>query len=268
MVLTRCSTGSASRLPGAHSSLHFAARAGRTVLLAAYAQLPLVVQRPLRGPAGEAVVTMLTPAAALFDEDALSLEVTCGPHTDVTLTTAAATKLNRCERGQISFDLRVRVAHGATFRYLPHELIPFRDTRYTQRIALELRADARAWLLEVVTPGPTDSPFTYRQLVFETEVRHDDSLVALERFELGPRSRAQLRGYTHYGSLVVLGERQDASAINERLAIDPCFGLAAASALPANGIGLKMLGGAAQSVRDTLLGTADMPNWLRSVMPP
>jgi urease accessory protein len=258
-------------LQGAASYLRFAARAGRTVLLAAHAQLPLVIQRPLRGPAGQAVLVLLTPAGALFDGDVLSLEVLCGPHTDVTLTTTAATKLNRCERSQISFELRVRVAHGATFRYLPHELIPFRDTSYVQRIDLDLEADAQAWLLEIIGPGATDAAFTYRRMAFETNARHDLALVARERFELDPRSAAQLRGRSHYGSLLLFGPGYTAAAasvINERLAIEPCAGLAGASALPGYGIGLKIVGGAAERLRDTLLASANCPSWLSSLISP
>ena len=257
--------------PG-RSALDFARRGERTVLVRSHAALPIVVQRPLRGPGGQAVLVLLTPAGALFDGDALRLEVCCGEDSDVTLSTVAATKLNRCDRGQITFELEVRVGRRASFRYLPHELIPFRGASYRQRIGVDLGEDASAWLLDVVGPGASGAHFTYTRLEFETNVHQDGALVARERFSVTPASAAHLRGQTHYGSLLVFGPGRDAAAargINARLAAAaPPPAQAGASALPGRGVVLKMLGATAQSVRDTLLTTAACPTWLASILPP
>ena len=252
------------------SHLEFARRGERTVLVASHAGLPIVVQRPLRGPAGQAVLVLLTPAGALFDGDAVRLDVCCGEDSDVTLSTAAATKLNRCDRGQITFEMEVRVGRGASFRYLPHELIPFQGASYRQRIGVDLRGDAAAWLLEVVGPGASGAQFTYTRLEFETNVSQDGGLVARERFGVTPAGAAQLRDRSHYGSLLVFGPGCDAAiahGINERLAAAPPPAQAGASALPNGGVVLKMLGSSAQSVRDTLLASATCPTWLRSILP-
>jgi urease accessory protein len=229
--------------------------------------LPLLIQRPLYGPDGEAVVVLLTPAGALFDGDAPRLEVSCEPGTDVTVASAAATKLNRCDRYRISFELEVHVVEGATFRYLPYELIPFRGTRYLQKILLDLRGDARAWLLEVVGPGASAEPFAYGGLDFETEVRQEDAVLARERFIMTPSNVDQMRGFTHYGSLLTFGS-EAAEEINARLACLSRRGIAGASALPGRGVGLKMLGHSAQTVRETLLEAAGVPGWLWAVIPP
>jgi urease accessory protein len=253
-----------------YSSLDFARRGDRTVLVRSHAELPIVVQRPLRGPAGQALLVLLTPAGALFDGDALRLDVCCGEDTDITLGTAAATKLNRCDRGQITFDMQVRVGRGASFRYLPHELIPFRGASYRQRIGVDLREDAAAWLLDVVGPGASEAHFAYTRLEFETNVCRDGALVARERFGVTPASAAQLRERTHYGGLLVFGPGCDAAAargMNERLAAAPPPAQAGASALPHQGVVLKMLGTTAESVRATLLASAACPAWLAGMLP-
>jgi urease accessory protein len=252
-------------LPYGSSQLRFARRGERTVLVSSQTELPLIVQRPLRGPAGQAVLVLLTPAGALFDGDVLRLDVRCGEDTDVTLTTAAATKLNRCDRGLISFDVHLAIGRGATLRYLPHELIPFQGARYRQRIDVDVEDDASGWLLEVVTPGASEARFRYTSLDFETNVRHDGTLMARERFGMTPASAAHMRDHSHYGSTY---DRTAAAALNERLACVPLPTVAAASALPTHGMLLKMLGSSAQSVRDTLLTSAGCPGWLTSTLPP
>jgi len=252
----------------AHSYLTFEYRNGHTVLAASHVELPLFVQRPLRGPHGEAVVVMLSPSGALFDGDRLDLQVTCAAGTDVTLTTASATKLNRCPRDDIRFDLHVEVRGGATFRYVPHELIPFRDTHYRQRISLDIDADARAWLLEVAGAGQTGAAFTYARLDFATTLRRDQQVVARERFCMSPETAGQLQGRTHYAGLFALGPEWDptsARQVNDRLACEP---LAGASTLPGGGVVARAVGDAAQSLRGRLLRAVDYPAWLTSLVPP
>ena len=251
------------------SRLAFEARGGRTALTDARAELPLIVQRPLHGPHGEAVVTLLTPSGALFDGDAMHLQVTCGPGTDVTLTTAAATKLNRCPSGEIHFDFHVDVAPGAIFRYLPHELIPFGGTSYSQHLAVHVHDDARAWLLDVVSAGQSGAAFTYTRLSFQTTLCHDGSVVARERMLMTPQTARQLRRRTHYGGLFALGPewtRPSVSDVNRQLAREAP--LAGASQLPHNGMLLKALDDAAAPLRDVLLRAVGCPSWLHALLPP
>ena len=245
------------------SCLRFACRGGRTALLASHAELPLVLQRPVRGPAGQAVVALLTPAGALFDGDAVHVEIDCESGTDVTLTTASATKLNRCEAGAITFRLRARVAAGATFHYVPHELIPFRGTRYRQRIELDLDAGADAALLEVVSPGASDARFEFDSLELATTLRVAGRTAVREHFVVTPHSARQLGGYTHYGSLLVTQPEFPPGGL-ARLAP----GVLGVSQLPSSGSVVKMLGSSAQSVRATLLMALSASEWLMPLLPP
>jgi urease accessory protein len=244
-VWTPCSAGCGSKPPISCNWLRFERRGDRTALIDARSELPLQFQRPIVGAHGDAIVTLLTPAAALFDGDVIDLDVECGPYTDVTLVTTGATRLNRCDHGLISAQLSVRVAAGAVFRYLPHELIPFRGSLYRQRMCIDLAADASAVLLEVITPG---QDFTYRQLEFETRVRRESRTLMLERFVLTPDSRAALRGWTHYGSVFAFG------SVAPTADDVPNGG---ASTLAGNGVVLKVLGDTAQQLREALLVRVD-----------
>jgi urease accessory protein len=253
-------------LASACSRLRFEQRGGRTTLVSSQAALPLVVQRPLRGPAGQAIVVLLTPAGALFQGDHLRLIVECGTGCDVTLGTAAATRLNRCDAGEIVFEFEATVAAGATLRYLPHELIPFRATRYRQRLRLTLQPTARALLLEVIAPGRSGEPFAYSRLAFDTTVRVGDEVAVRERFELSTEVAARLGGYSHYGSLLLLDPHADDARL-AALRLAAAEARAAASRLPAGGIGLKMLGQAALEIRAALLEAAACPVWLGPLLP-
>lgn len=241
------------------------------MLASSRAELPLVCQRPLRGPCGEAVVSLLTPAGALFDRDAVHLEVRCAPGTDVTLTTPAATRLNRCDEDQISFDLHVVLEDGAYFRYVPHETLPFQGTCYAQRIDLDMAPSACAALMDIVAPGPTQSRFAYRALTFQTTVRRERKTLVRERFTMRGIDSNALYPYTHYGTAFMLDQRLDratASALNNSLAGAGDAALAGASLLPnGQGLGIRMLASDSQTIRSTLLNVLPLPKPLRDALP-
>jgi urease accessory protein len=231
-------------------------------VLASRGELPLIIQRPIRGPRGEAVVALLTPAGALFAGDALDLDVECEPGTDVTLTTAGATRLNRCDDEGIEVHLQVRVAGGAVFRYLPHEVIPFAGTRYQQRIEVEVAPGGGLALLEILSPGSSHARFSYASLGFWTTVTLAGLLMARERFLLTPRTARQFAEWTHYGSLLTVG-----MAPGEPLQCESSIQVGV-SALPgADGRVLKALGHSAHAVRAALLGRLSDIDWLDVLLP-
>jgi urease accessory protein len=234
-------------LPGARSRLHFGARGGATALVECQASLPLVVPRPLHGPRGQVVATLLTPAGALFDGDGLDVEVSCDAGTDVTLTTAGASRLNRCDHSDIRVRMHVIVGPGAHLRYLPHETLAFAGARYRQSLELDLRVDARATFLDVIAPS------AHSTLRFLTRVSRDGVVHVVERFTF--------RGSRHYGSLLLLDA--DSAAWREPPA---CGGR---SALPNNaGFGVKALGTSAHALRQHMLGAAGLPAWLTPLLAP
>ena len=232
-------------------------------MLASRAELPLIVQRPLRGPRGQAVVALLTPAGALFDGDVVDLDVECEPGSDVTLTTAAATKLNRCDGSDgIEVHMRVRVADGATFRYLPHELIPFAGARYRQHIDVEVEPGGAVALLEVVGPGASRAPFAYAALGFSTTVRVAGALKVRERFVLTPRTVRQFGEWTHYGSLLAIGLPTGGPLECER-----DMQLRESELPGGGGVVFKTLGHSAHTIRTTLVGRLCHADWLDALLP-
>lgn len=231
-------------------------------MLASRGELPLILQRPVRGPMGQSVVALLTPAGALFDGDVVDLDVECEAGSDVTLTTAAATRLNRCDGDGVDVRMRVRVGDGATFRYLPHELIPFRGARYRQHIEVEVAPGGAVALLEVIGPGTCNATFAYVELGFSTTVYIGDRLGLRERYVLTPRTAQQFGEWTHYGSLIAIGLPLAGAVEGDRRI------QSGESALPCGGgVVVKVLGLSSQAVRATLLGRLCHAGWLHSLLP-
>jgi urease accessory protein len=249
-------------------------RGDQTVLCESRSELPLQVQRPIVGPHGEAIVTLLTPAGALLDGDVVTLEVDCGPGTDVVLRQTGATRLNRCTTGGIDVQADFRVAGDARLRVLPYELIPFAGARYAQTFRAHLQEGAEAAFLEIVAPGTLELPFAYADLALRLEAWLGDDLAALDALRVQPEpgegadlkgdpglptraglqggshSPAALGGYSHFGTLILLGPRFDQAAADclhhgfEEAAVQ-----GSASLLPSYGVGARFIGRSADALR-------------------
>jgi urease accessory protein len=158
--------------------------------------------------------------------------------------------------------MRVRVADGATFRYLPHELIPFAGTRYRQRMEVDVAPGGAVALMEVVGPGSSHVPFAYAALSFWTTVHVAGALKVHERFVLTPRTAQQFGEWTHYGSLLAIGLR-----LCEPVECESGM-QQGESALPGGGgVVVKTLGHSAHAVRAALLGRLHHADWLNALLP-
>jgi urease accessory protein UreH len=210
----------------------------------------------MQRPDGRAVVTLLTPAGALFSGDEFRLTVQCRPGTDVSLRQTGATRLHGGGNMSIICDVEATVAAGARFRYLPYELIPFVHSDYSQTIRLNLAAGAEAWLTEVVSPGRLTEHFAYERLRLRTEALVDGRHVVREVVDVAPRQvdcALLLSGYTHFGTLLAFGPglaQQDADRLHELFADRGIVG--SASLLPSYGTGARVLGSAADPLISAL----------------
>lgn len=238
------------------SRLRFAPVGGRTVLAESHVELPLQIQRPIQREDGTAVVTLLTPAGALFDGDAVQLEVVVEAGARVALRQASATHLRRSTRRGITAKLTLTVADGARCSYTPHELIPFADADYHQSVRVYLAHGAEAYLTEVVSPGRIWEHFRYRRLALRTAVFLDAQLIALDATDIVPAEAdclLALGGHTHFGTLLHLGPAigaADADRLHERFAARRVCG--SASLLPTYGVGARVLGSSAQQLLEAL----------------
>jgi len=229
------------------------------VLAESHAELPLQVQRPREGPEGEAIVTLLTPAGSLLDGDAVDLCVEVRVGAKAVLRQASATQLHGGAGAGITFTADFHVAAGASFAYLPYELIPFAGADYRQTLRLHLDHGAEALLTEVVTPGRLWERFRYKRLALRTEVRLDGQRILLDAQRIVPAEgepASLLGGYSHFGSLLRFGPSvgaSEADCLHARFAELGVCG--SASLLPRYGVGARVLGTSADRLLGAMSGT-------------
>ena len=231
------------------AELVFARLGDRTVLRSARSEPPLQIQRPICGPGGEAIVTLLTPTGDLLEGDAIDLQVVCEAGAEVVLRQASATRLHTCQSGDIGSSARFEVAAGARLWYLPCELIPFAKTRYCQDLRLDMAEGAQAVLREVVCPGRVWEREAARHLSLQVRVTLGDRLILVDSMRLQRPDSTATAHRSHVASILLLGAhyaQQDADRIHDAFGHEGLIG--SASLLPCYGVGGRVLANSADAI--------------------
>jgi len=136
--------------------LHFAPVAGRTRLIGAAHRMPMQTQRAqYRDPDRPEVATMslLMVGGGVLQGDRFCQTVRLAPDAHACLTTPAATKIYRMERGYAAHETTLTVGDGATLEYLPAPIIVQRGARYAQRVTIIAAPTATVLCGELLIPG-------------------------------------------------------------------------------------------------------------------
>ena len=164
----RLAAEGAGRIGGVRLELAGDATAAR--LIRCYQQVPLRVLPAFQfGPGQPALVYLLNPTAGLMDGDGQLVCFRAGRGTRTVLVGQSATRIHPCLRGFSTQQWRISVDSGAVLVVLPGPAIPFQDSRYYQRVEIELAADAGLiwgdiWLAGRYAHGATPEQFRFATL--------------------------------------------------------------------------------------------------------
>jgi len=142
------------------ASLGLARSGERTVLSSLRTRAPLLVQRALypehKAP-GMAHIYLMSSAGGILQGDRIKIVVDAGKNTSSRITTQAATKIYRMEHGFASQTVSLCAHPGSYVEFLPHQLIPFKSSRFFQEVMLAVSHDSTVVYSESLSAGRTAS---------------------------------------------------------------------------------------------------------------
>jgi urease accessory protein len=195
-------------------SLHFevAPTSQRTIMRVLEAQPPLKVVRAFESEYGAALVHLHNVSGGVLGGDHLTLQarVDAGAHAQITTTSATRIYRNRMDRPP-SFQLNeITVGEHALLELLPDPLIPFANSAYQQRTAIQLADSAGLFWWETVAPGreARNECFDYDLLGLEVDIQAKGRPIALEYVRLEPKLRSlsssgRLGAYRYFSTFYI-----------------------------------------------------------------
>ncbi|HEX4608917.1 MAG TPA: urease accessory protein UreD [Urbifossiella sp.] len=202
-------------------------RAGRTRLGGCYQQVPVLVLPPFHfASEPAALLYLINPTVGLMDGDAHRIDVIARGGVRAVVTGQSASRIHPALTGYASQQWSIRVDDGADLVVLPGPAIPYRGSRFYQRVRIDLAATARLVWGDIWHPGrrhygADPEVFVFDRIVQHLEVRRVGRLVYRDRFDWrGPWAADEREWHLGWslaaGTLFVTGPVREGSAEGER----------------------------------------------------
>ncbi|XOK60939.1 urease accessory protein UreD [Paenibacillus elgii] len=239
--------------------LAVAPKQGKTIATDLYYENAFKLTRPLYpDESGQPHYYILNPGGGYVDGDRYKLDIELAEDARLLLTTQSSTKVYKTRNTAPVQDMEIRMKKGSFLEYVPDPLIAYRHAQYKQKTTIRMERGSTLIFSDIVTPGwsPDGALFSYDRLRLKTEIYVDGDLAVYDQVRLAPSEQdltgiGLLEGYTHFGSLIVVGEQMTSDFPDQLYeAMDagtaPCrVGL---SMLPVPGFSVRVLASSTQDI--------------------
>jgi urease accessory protein len=164
-------------------------RGDRTVVSSLNHEGPLRLQRAFYPEThANPHLYLLHPPGGMVPGDSLTIDVSVGAEASALVTTPASAKIY--DTGARALDqrqhTRLEVGQGAVLEWLPQDTIVFNGARFRSRTELDVAADSRFIVWDVVTLGRAagEKPFATGDVIQSLTIRRAGSLCFNERIRL------------------------------------------------------------------------------------
>ena len=160
---------------------------GRSYLARQRFRVPFHISKPYWNDHA-LVVQVVNPTAGLFAGDTLRLQVRVGPGARLHLTTPSAGRVHTTQGTGAEVCQEFFVARGGWLEFQPALLIPQRKCRYRQKTDIDVEEGGQLFFFEAMAPGRVahGESFNFSEVDWACNLRHQNKLVARERFTLRP----------------------------------------------------------------------------------
>ncbi|ADY55321.1 Urease accessory protein ureD [Syntrophobotulus glycolicus DSM 8271] len=233
-------------------------REGRTVLEEVSFTAPYKIAKPFYGADGTMRLTVMTASAGLMSGDRCHIQAEIGAGSKVEIGTQAFAKIHKMNDGFARQQTEIRVAAGASLRFLPLPVLPFAGSAMQNDTRITLEKGAALQYAEVLSCGryTRGEKFQYAAYQALTELRYDGKLVFRDNTRLVPGEQdlsgiGFYEGFLHQATGILFNSGRLPEALRDRLAQDQEieYGL---TEIGGGGLVIRILGRSAQSLYDIL----------------
>lgn len=137
---------------------------------------PILVQKALYPDSslpGMAHLYLMSSSGGILHGDRMEIDIVVGSGTSSHITTQAATKIYKMDKGYASQMVSVSVHEASYLEFLPHQIIPFKSSRFFQQVDVQVGQESTVVYSETVSAGRTaaDENFDFDLCFLKMQVR-------------------------------------------------------------------------------------------------
>jgi urease accessory protein len=183
---------------------------GKTVLTRQFSQVPLQIQRalyPETSLPGMAYLYVLSPSGGILQGDRYRTDVLLKNKAIAHMTTQGATKIYGMNSNSASQIVNITVDENCYLEYIPDQIIPYKNSRYYQKVNLNVHDNSTLIYSEILTPGRVamGESFEYDICYLRTHCRNQDKEIRfLENTKIEPKKQ-NLKNFGVLGEYSIVG---------------------------------------------------------------
>ena len=196
---------------------------GRTIIGEQFSQVPLHIQRVLYYEACPdlAYLYVVSASGGILQGDRYRMDITVKKDAKAHMTTQGATRIYGMNSNSATQIINITLQEGAYLEFMPDQIIPYRDSRYYQRVNLDVHDTATVVYSEVVMPGrmAMGESFEYDVCYLKTKAANQNGLLRLvdianmEPKRQKPESFGILGNNTIHGSMYILARKENVAKL-------------------------------------------------------
>ena len=236
----------------------------KTVVKEQYSKVPLFTQRALyleESIPSMAYMYIISPSGGILQGDRYRMDITLKNNAYAHITTQGATRIYRMEKNYATQIVNIIVDDGCYFEFVPDQIIPYRDSRFYQKVNLNIHDNATMMYAEMIVPGRVASgeSFEYDICYMKALAKNQNNVLRLiDVAVLEPAKRSLnilgiLGNFNVIGNMYILTKtKYTAELVTDINSALQKFSNVSGGAtiLPRNsGVLIRLLGGVAQDIR-------------------
>lgn len=193
---------------------------GKTILTKQFSQVPLYIQRALYPEDSipeMAYLYVISPSGGILQGDRYKIDISLKNKAIAHMTTQGATRIYSMNSNYSSQILNITIDENCYLEYIPDQIIPYKSSRYYQKVNLNIHDNATLIYSEILTPGRVamKESFEYDICYLRIHCKNQDNKIRfLENTKVEPKKQRLksfgiLGKYTTVGTVYVLTRKKD-----------------------------------------------------------
>ena len=198
----------------------------KTVITKQFSQVPLQIQRavyPENSLPGMAYLYIISPSGGILQGDRYKTDIIMKNNAVSHITTQGATRIYSMNSNSASQMVNITLDENCYLEYIPDQIIPYQNSRYYQKVNLNIHDDATLIYSEVLTPGriAMNESFDYDICYLRTYCKNQNNRFrCLENMKMEPKkydmkTRGVLGKYNIVGTVYVLTKKEKIQKLEE-----------------------------------------------------
>ncbi|MBI1662836.1 MAG: urease accessory protein UreD [Nitrosopumilus sp.] len=183
---------------------------GKTVVTKQFSQVPLQIQKALYTESflpQMAFLYVISSSGGILQGDRYRTDILLKNKAISHITTQGATRIYSMNANSASQILNITVEENCYLEYIPDQIIPYKNSRYYQKVNLNVHDNSTLIYSEILTPGRVamDESFEYDICYLRTHCKNQDNKIRfLENTKIEPKKQ-RVRDFGILGEYEIVG---------------------------------------------------------------